>query len=81
MAENWWIYTIVVPLISFQTITDAESCQSELVKLGGGKGGPCANLDPPCKPSYTCVLQKVQCFRAPCNPVPTCIPPDYRDYE
>ncbi|XP_011505057.1 PREDICTED: uncharacterized protein LOC105367903 [Ceratosolen solmsi marchali] len=59
----------------------ADSCQSDLAKLGAGKGGPCANLDPPCKASHTCVLQQPQCVRAPCKPVPTCVPPDYHDYD
>ncbi|XP_058796235.1 uncharacterized protein LOC131667065 [Phymastichus coffea] len=57
----------------------ADSCQSDLAKLGAGKGGPCANLDPPCKPSFACVLQQATCAQAPCKPVPTCVPPDYRD--
>ncbi|XP_014203257.1 uncharacterized protein LOC106635700 [Copidosoma floridanum] len=59
----------------------AESCQRDLAKLGAGKGGPCASLDPPCKPSYTCVLQQALCSNSPCKPVPTCVPPDYHDYD
>ncbi|OXU25135.1 hypothetical protein TSAR_009548, partial [Trichomalopsis sarcophagae] len=67
--------------IEAKCLENADACQSVLTKLGAGKGGPCANLDPPCKPSYTCVLQQALCVQAPCKPVPTCVPPDYHDYE
>jgi hypothetical protein len=33
--------------------------------------GPC---DPACEDGQTCMLQEVVCVRAPCNPVPACVP-------
>jgi hypothetical protein len=33
--------------------------------------GPC---DPACEEGQTCMLQEVVCVRAPCNPVPACVP-------
>ncbi|XP_023248522.1 uncharacterized protein LOC111644093 [Copidosoma floridanum] len=33
----------------------------------------CADINPPCPPSSKCVLHQVQCFVAPCYPIPMCI--------
>lgn len=58
--------------------SDNESCLSDLEKLGAGHGALC---NPKCAAGQTCQLQQVQCIRAPCPPIATCVSDDYRDYD
>jgi hypothetical protein len=47
---------------------------------GGPEGGSCATIQPPscatvrCAPGMVCRLREVQCFAAPCYPLPICEP-------
>ncbi|XP_051155752.1 uncharacterized protein LOC127278204 [Leptopilina boulardi] len=56
-----------------------ESCLIDFEKIGAGNGA--LNCNPQCRGGETCQLQQVQCFRAPCSPISSCISDDYRDYD